>query len=308
MKDIDIYKTLTEITGDGSRVLRDVEMKEHTSFRTGGRADYMVELESPEETAALLRALTEAGIPWYVLGNGSNVLVRDGGFHGVVLHIGERMSRILIEGDRLTAGAGALLSAVASEAAKASLTGLEFASGIPGSIGGAVFMNAGAYDGEMAMVTESVTAVAADGTMHTYPLEDLDFSYRHSRFSGSEELVLSAVLRLQKGEEEAIYGKMKELAARRRDKQPLHLPSAGSTFKRPEGYFAGQLIDEAGCRGLSVGDAQVSPKHAGFIVNNGGASAKDVTDLIALVQKRVKENSGVDLVPEVRVIGEEPEA
>ncbi len=308
MKDIDIYKTLTEITGDDSRVLRDVDMKEHTSFRTGGRADFMVEPDSPEETAALLRALAVSGTPWYVLGNGSNVLVRDGGFRGVILHIGEGMSTIRVDGERVTAMAGALLSAVASEAAKAELNGLEFASGIPGSIGGAVFMNAGAYDGEMAMVTESVTAVAPDGTMHTYGPEELDFSYRHSRFSNSDDLVLSAVLRLQKGREDAIYGRMKELAAKRRDKQPLHLPSAGSTFKRPEGYFAGQLIDEAGCRGLSVGAAQVSPKHAGFVVNNGGASAKEITDLIALVQKRVKENSGVDLVPEVRVIGEESEA
>lgn len=301
---LSLYEMLKNVIGDEDRVLRDVPMKEYTTFRAGGNADLMAVPADEEELNGVLEVLHRENVPYFVLGNGSDVLVRDGGYHGVILHVGKAMSDIRVEGERLTAQAGALLSAAASEAAKHSLTGMEFASGIPGSIGGAVFMDAGAYDGEMKMIVESVRALMPDGTVRSFSGEELDFSYRHSVFMENEAVILSAVLKLEKGDRAAIDAKMKDLNQRRVSKQPLEKASAGSTFKRPEGYFAGKLIDDAGCRGLSVGAAQVSPKHAGFIVNNGGATASDILDLIALVQMKVKEDFGVELHPEVRIIGD----
>lgn len=301
---LSLYEKLKNIIRDDERLLRDVPMKEYTTFRAGGNADYMVIPANEEELTGVLEVLHREGVPYFVLGNGSDVLVRDGGYHGVIIHVGKAMAAVSVDGERVTAQAGALLSAVASEAARHSLTGMEFASGIPGSIGGAVFMDAGAYDGEMKLIVESARALMPDGTIRSFAGEELDFSYRHSIFMDNEAVILSAVLKLEKGDRDAIDAKMKDLNQRRISKQPLDKPSAGSTFKRPEGYFAGKLIDDAGCRGLSVGAAQVSPKHAGFIVNNGGATASDILDLIALVQMKVKDDFGVDLHPEVRIIGD----
>lgn len=299
-----IYGILKEILGEDN-IQRDVPMSEHITFRTGGPADIMAVPSCEEDVRKTVSALRSENVPYYILGNGSNVLVRDGGFRGVIIHIGKALAEVRVEGDCVYAGAGAMLSAVANAAAAESLEGLEFASGIPGSAGGAVFMNAGAYDGEISMVIESADALMPDGNIITFKKEDLDLGYRHSIFMDNGAVILSAVFKLKKGDKDSILEKIKDLTQRRTSKQPLELPSAGSTFKRPEGYFAGKLIDDAGCRGLSLGAAQVSPKHAGFVVNNGGATASEILDLIHLVQMRVKETSGVDLETEMRIIGED---
>ncbi len=300
-----VYDGLRALVADDQQVLRDVPMSEYTTFRIGGPADIMVLPSCTDEVKGCAEFLRRENVPFYVLGNGSDILVRDGGFRGVILHIGKLMSGIRVEGGHVYAGAGALLSAAANTAAKHALAGMEFASGIPGSIGGAVFMNAGAYDGEISMIVESVQALTADGEVKNMQAGELDLGYRHSIFMDNGAVVLSAVFRLEHGDRDKINEKMRDFTQRRTSKQPLELPSAGSTFKRPEGYFAGKLIQDAGCKGLSVGAAQVSPKHAGFVVNNGGASAEEVIDLIRMVQLRVKETSGVDLETEVRIIGEE---
>lgn len=300
----EIYRNLLELTGDPERVMLDVPMSEHTTFRTGGPADIMIEPSGTVELAEVILFLNRSGAEYYILGNGSNVLVRDGGYRGVIIRIGNRMSSISITGTTLTAQSGALLSTAAREACEHSLEGMEFASGIPGSVGGAVFMNAGAYGGEMKQIIVSVTAVTKEGEIVRYSARELELGYRHSLFESNEAVITEAVLELRYGDKDRIVERMKDLAERRRSKQPLNLPSAGSTFKRPPGYFAGQLIDNAQMRGVSLGGAQVSPKHAGFIVNNGDATSQDILDLITLVQMRVKETSGVDLEREVRVIGE----
>lgn len=244
---------------------------------------------------------------YMVIGNGSNVLVKDGGYKGAIVKIGEAFSNISVntsEGS-ITASPGALLSKIAKVAMENELTGFEFASGIPGSIGGAIFMNAGAYDGEMAHVVEFVKLISKDGTNERILFsKDLEFGYRHSIIQETEEIVTEVKLKLKKGNISDIKGKMKELAIKRNQKQPVHLPSAGSFFKRPTGYYAGALIEEAGLKGLSVGDAQVSPLHAGFIVNNGKATATEIIQLMHLVQETVKNQTGVILEPEVRIIGE----
>ena len=299
-----IYGELLSIIGSEDRVRSDVSMKEHTTFRAGGKADLMVEPATEEELAALIRYVNERELPFFVLGNGSDVLVRDGGYHGIIIYIGKNFSSFRVEDNRIRIQAGALLPEAAVAAAEHSLTGLEFASGIPGSVGGAVFMNAGAYGGEMSMVVESVDAVMPDGSSRTFYRDELEYGYRHSVFMHNDAVIMAATLLLAPGDREEIRALMEDLTRRRREKQPLEKASAGSTFKRPTGYFAGKLIDDAGCRGLSVGGAQVSPKHAGFIVNNGDATATEILDLIALVQMRVKETSGVDLHPEVRIIGD----
>ena len=274
-------------------------------------------MPSVEELKKLLPFCRKEGIPFTILGNGSNVLISDDGLPGVTVRIGKEMEDIRLmpveEEDgavrRLFAGAGALLSSIAHAAAEQSLKGMEFASGIPGSFGGAILMNAGAYGGEMKDVLESVTVLTAEGEEKTYPAEELDLSYRHSRFSSygedgtPEEIIMGGVLRLERGEKEAIREKMRELNHRRVEKQPLEYPSAGSTFKRPEGYFAGKLIEDAGLRGYTVGGAQVSEKHCGFVVNRGGATAAEIYRLMKDVQRIVKENQGVELFPEVRLLG-----
>lgn len=287
------------------RTLRtDEPMSAHTTFRAGGTAAVYAE-PTEDELAELLPFLQEQGIGYFLLGNGSNVLFSDSGFDGLVIGIGRQMGRIHTEGNVLTAGAGALLSSVAAEALKHSLSGMEFASGIPGSVGGGVFMNAGAYGGEVKDILRRVTVLTPAGNRKTYAVSDLDLSYRHSIFSAGAagEVVLSAVFALTPGDPEKIKGTTQDFSARRREKQPLEFPSAGSTFKRPEGHFAGKLIEDAGLKGFSVGGACVSEKHAGFVVNTGGATASDIYAVIRGVQERVFAASGVQLEPEVRLIG-----
>ena len=282
----------------------DEPMSRHTTFRTGGPASLFLcpgNMEELEKTAELIRKL---GLPSFILGNGSNLLVSDAGFEGVVISL-ERLDGIELVGDnKILAQAGALNSGIAAFARDNSLTGFEFAAGIPGTIGGAMIMNAGAYGGEMKMITEQVDVLSPDGEIMTLSNDSMEFGYRTSAIKGRGYIVLSALLKLDKGSEKEISETMKELALKRKEKQPLEYPSAGSTFKRPEGYFAGKLIEDAGLRGFSVGDAQVSEKHCGFVVNKGNATSSDIYELIKEVKSRVYASSGVTLEPEVIMVGE----
>lgn len=275
----------------------------HTTFRAGGEADCLIEMENEEQLKKVQRYLELIEEPFFILGNGSNLLVSDEGYHGVILKIGKKMSGITVEGTRITAGAGALMSQVARAAMEHGLTGLEFAAGIPGSIGGGVVMNAGAYGGEMAQVVRTVTVVGRDGETLELDNETMEFGYRTSTLKRNAFTVTEVVFALEEGNREEIRAKMEELAARRREKQPLEYPSAGSTFKRPEGYFAGELIMKAGLRGYQIGGARVSDKHCGFLINTGKATASDIWDLICEVQERVKACFGVSLEPEVVFLG-----
>jgi len=286
------------------QIILDAPMSEHTTFKIGGPADCLLKPASIEETQKILQLVREYELPLTFVGNGSNMLVRDKGIRGVVLNFADTISGINVEGTRMIVGSGALLKDVAEVAAQHSLAGMEFACGIPGSIGGAVFMNAGAYGGETKNVVKSVRAVTQAGEIKSYSLEELELGYRHSIFQTNGEAIVEVELELTPGKEEEIRAGIADFTQRREAKQPLEMPSAGSTFKRPEGYFAGTLIDQTGLKGLSVGGAQVSTKHAGFVVNKGGATAADVVNLIHEVQKRVKEAHGVELQPEVRMIGE----
>lgn len=288
-----------------NRFRLDEPMKLHTTFKIGGPADCLIFPASMEETEKVLALVNEYKLPLTILGNGSNVLVQDKGIRGVVVKFARPMAKIRHEGTRIIAGAGALLKDVSEAAAQSSLTGLEFACGIPGSIGGAIFMNAGAYDGEMKNVADTVRTVDREGRIHTYSRDELDLGYRHSRFQDNGEAIVEVELCLEPGDSKAIRAKMDDFTQRRESKQPLEMPSAGSTFKRPKGYFAGTLIQETGLKGLQVGGAQVSTKHAGFVVNaTGNATAADVRGLIHEVQQRVYEKHGVMLHPEVRIIGD----
>ena len=255
-------------------------MSRRTTFRAGGAADWLVEPDTEGQLAEIIRLCREQQVPWYILGNGSNLLVGDKGFHGVMIVLGKSWNQVEITGQTIRAGAGALLYTVAKQALAASLTGLEFASGIPGTIGGAVVMNAGAYGGEMCQVLTRVRVLSRG------------------------YIILEAELLLEMGSQEEIRSQMQDYAGRRREKQPLEYPSAGSTFKRPAGYFAGKLIDEAGLRGFGVGGAQVSEKHCGFVINRGGATAADIVELCRQVKERVFQNSGVELELEVKLLGE----
>lgn len=286
------------------QLLLDEPMSRHTTFEIGGPVDCLIFPASLRETQKVLKLVKAYHLPLTILGNGSNILVRDKGIRGVVVKFGKPMSAIRCEGTRIIAGAGALLKDVAEYAADHSLAGLEYACGIPGSIGGAVFMNAGAYDGETKNVAEAVRAVDKDGNVHTFNRNELALGYRHSVFQTNGEAVCEVELQLQPGDARKIRAKIADFTERRKSRQPLDMPSAGSTFKRPEGYFAGTLIEQTGLKGLAVGGAQVSVKHAGFVVNAGGATAADVENLIHEVQRRVKEQHGVELHPEVRMIGE----
>ena len=281
----------------------DEPMSAHTSFRIGGPADYLVQPATAEELAEVLAFSARAGIPAFVMGNGTNLLVADEGYRGVIVQLFRNMNDIRVEGNEITAQAGALLSAVASKALEASLTGFEFAAGIPGTLGGACTMNAGAYGGEMKDVLKSVKVLDGEGEIRILPAKDLALGYRTSAIMQGGMIVLEATMELKKGSPEAISSYMKDLAGRRRDKQPLDMPSAGSTFKRPEGYFAGKLIQDAGLRGKSVGGAQVSEKHCGFVINTGSATAADVMGLIDLIRETVLADAGVLLTPEVRFLG-----
>jgi len=289
---------------EASRVFANEPMHRHTTFRIGGPADYLVLPASAAEVVALVKLAREKGVPITILGNGSNVLVLDGGIRGLVLKFGAAMSSIASKGSTIIAGAGALLSEIARFAAEKYLTGFEFAVGIPGSIGGAVYMNAGAYESEMSSVVKAAVGVTPDGTVRRFGRDALEFGYRHSVFQDNGCIICEIEIELMPSDPETIKRKMEEYTALRLLKQPVDLPSAGSTFKRPPGRFAGTLIEQAGLKGLSVGGAKVSEKHAGFIVNVGDATAKDVLALIQEVQRRVFERFGVLLQPEVRVLGE----
>lgn len=286
-------------------VRQNAPMRDYTSFQIGGTADLLLLPETKEALQACCKAVRASGLSAYILGAGSNVLVGDGGIRGVVIRLGAPFSRIRQSGTMLIAEAGVSLARLASAALEAGLSGLEFASGIPGSLGGAVFMNAGAYGGEMKdVVVETEYLDVSDGTLHRVTGADHGFDYRRSVFTGTEHLIVESRLQLTPGEPETIRAAMRDLNSRRKEKQPLHYPSAGSTFKRPAGYFAAKLIEDAGLKGAKVGGAQVSEKHAGFIVNTGGATAADVRRLMAHVQKEVFEAFGVMLEPEVRLLGE----
>lgn len=297
------FEKLCLAAGNG-QVTRDEMMNRHTTFRVGGPASYFVSPDGDESLKKVLLLCREEQMPYYILGNGSNLLVSDKGYGGVMILMGEGFAQIRedVSGE-LAAGAGALLSRIAREAQEHSLTGFEFAAGIPGTLGGAVVMNAGAYDGEMKNVLKTVSVMDKNGRILELSANELELGYRRSCIQEKEYIVLSAVISLKQGDKEAIQTKMAELAGKRRDKQPLEYPSAGSTFKRPAGYFAGKLIEDAGLRGYREGGAQVSEKHCGFVINSGGATAEDIRSLCRSVQKKVKETSGVDLETEVRMIG-----
>lgn len=286
----------------GGRIATKEPMSAHTTFKTGGAADVFVELSSLEELKAVLKLLK--GERFYLIGNGSNLLVSDQGLRGVVLHLTKGFSEIRVEGNTIVSGAAATLSQIARTALDNSLSGFAFAAGIPGSLGGAIVMNAGAYDGEMRQVVKHVTLLDYEGNIVQKSAEEMHFSYRHSILKEEPFIVLEAEIELQKGVQSEIRKKMDDFAARRREKQPLEYPSAGSTFKRPEGYFAAKLIQDAGLKGFCVGDAQVSEKHCGFVVNKGNAASADIYALIREVQKRVKDSLGVEIETEVICLGE----
>lgn len=279
-------------------------MTKHTSFHIGGPAELMAQPQSEAELQSLLLKAAEAAVPVTLVGNGSNLLVRDKGIRGLVIKLGSMLRDIKVSGNVLTFGSGVSLAQASKKAAELGLSGMEFAVGIPGSIGGAVYMNAGAYDGEMSKVVKSVRVMDAAGEVSELSASELDFGYRHSALQGSSKIVTSVTVELAAGDKQAIAEKMADFSNRRITKQPLELPSAGSMFKRPPGYFAGTLIDQTGLKGYTVGGAQVSTKHAGFVVNIGGATAADVLQLISDVQAKVFAAHGVHLEPEVLVLGE----
>ena len=286
-------------------VLTSVRMDGYTTFKIGGPVDLMIIPKSLDELRSVVLYLNEVEIPWMVLGNGSNLLVRDKGIRGAVLLIEKNMEEVNVQGCEIVASAGVLLSKLSKIIARQALTGFEFASGIPGTLGGGIVMNAGAYDGEMKDVVTWVLTMDREGNLHKYNSQESEFGYRHSRFQESDEIILSAGLTLHKGDPEAIDAKIREFTKLRTSKQPLDKGSAGSTFKRPTGYFAGKLIMDAGLSGYAVGDAQVSPKHCGFVVNNQGASCQDVLTVIQDVRDRVKSLYGVELETEIKIVGEE---
>lgn len=301
--DSNFLKKLIEIAGSG-QVCTDEPMKQHTTFRIGGRADYFVSPTETEQIRKVIELCRQENMPWYVIGNGSNLLVSDHGFRGVIIRLFKNYAGLRIEGEQIFVQAGALLSRTANAALQEGLTGFEFAAGIPGTIGGAMVMNAGAYGGEMKDITESVTVLTPEGELLTLKREELEMGYRTSLIARKGYLVLEAVLKLTRGNQEQIKEKMADLRQRRISKQPLEYPSAGSTFKRPQGYFAGKLIMDAGLRGFQVGGAQVSEKHCGFVINTGDATAEDVLELIRQVSAKVRALEGVTLEPEVRLLGE----
>lgn len=299
-----LYRVLCEAVQEEAAVCRREPMSRHTTFRTGGPAKLFV---CPKDKDALVRVLTvcrEWDEPWFILGNGSNLLVSDRGFPGVMIAMEPGFHDVFIDGNRIRAGAGAMLSRIARKACEAGLTGLEFAAGIPGTLGGAAVMNAGAYGAEMKDVLESVLVLREDGKEQRISAEALELGYRTSSLARQGKIVLEAVLCLRPGRTEEIQARMEELSRARKEKQPLEYPSAGSTFKRPQGYFAGKLIQDAGLKGMQIGGAQVSEKHSGFIINRKDAAAQDIYYLCRHVAGRVKEQFGVELELEVRLLGE----
>lgn len=299
----EIIKCFNDLLGE-EKVRISEPMNRHTTFRIGGPADYFLLPSTAEEVKKILEICKEKELPYFILGNGSNLLVSDEGYCGVIIQLYRNYGGIIVEGTNIRAGAGALLSQIASAAKNASLTGFEFAGGIPGTLGGAVVMNAGAYGGEMKDVLKEVTVMTEQGEIMTIPAEKLEMGYRTSLVKKAGYLVLEAVISLKAGDVEEIKAIMKDLTEKRVSKQPLEYPSAGSTFKRPEGYFAGKLIMDAGLRGYQVGGAQVSEKHCGFVINKGDATAADICQLMRDVSDKVQAQFGVVLEPEVKMIGE----
>lgn len=287
------------------KIIKDVEMKDYTSFKAGGKANKMVICEREDEVIETLREIKEKNEKYIMLGNGSNTLIKDSGFSGTVIKLGDSFSKIIRTGNNLVCGGNTLMSVVAKYALKEGLTGFEFASGIPGSIGGAFFMNAGAYGGEIKDIAKSAKIISRDTLeLKEVGLSDMGLSYRHSAFQENGDIILSVEISLEEGNKSEIESTMKDLAKKRNSKQPVQFPSAGSFFKRPEGHFAGKLIQDSGMKGVSVGGAQVSELHSGFIINKGNATATDIIQLMELVQKKVYEKFGVSLEPEVRIIGD----
>ncbi len=300
----EVYKQLSELL-PSAEILYNEPMSKHTTFRVGGAADVFIRIVSEEQLKVLIPELVKREIPYYVIGKGSNLLVGDKGFRGVVIQLDEAFESIKVNNNAVTACAGASMAKIAKTALQNSLTGFEFAAGIPGCVGGGVIMNAGAYDGEMKDVVSKVRVLCKDGNIKEYTNEEMCFGYRVSALKNKPEyIVLEVEMILEPGNEEEILAKMQDLAKRRKDKQPLEYPSAGSTFKRPEGYFAGKLIGDAGLSGYSVGGAEVSEKHNGFVINRGNATAADVRTLIETIQCKVYEQFGVNLEREVIYLGE----
>ena len=299
----ELYTGLCEIAGTG-HVYQNEPMSRHTTFRIGGPADVFVVPESTRALAKTVSFCRTNQVPFYILGNGSNLLIGDKGYRGVVIQIYRNLNDIQVRGEKICAQAGAMLSVIAKQALANALTGFEFASGIPGTLGGAVMMNAGAYGGEIKDVFQEALVLTPEGELQKLSCEEMEFGYRTSVVEKRNYIVLEATLKLHLGDEAAIRQRMEELKLQRTTKQPLDLPSAGSTFKRPEGYFAGKLIMDAGLRGFSVGGAQVSEKHCGFVVNKGGATAADVRELMRQVTERVETQFGVTLEPEVKMLGD----
>lgn len=287
------------------RLLFHEEMKKHTTFRIGGPADIIALPRDEEDVCTLISFCQQRDIPLFIFGMGSNLLVRDGGIRGIAIKLGENLDAVEVMGEEINAQAGVKLSTLARIASFHSLSGLEFAEGIPGSLGGALVMNAGAYNGEMQAIVKEATAIGPDGDLKIFKAEEMQFGYRRSIFQGNGFTVISARLKLVYGKRDEIENRMQEFARRREEKQPLDKPSAGSTFKRPQGFYVGPMLEELGLKGFSIGGAQVSRKHAGFIVNSGNATASDVIQLIAYIQQKARERFGVNLQTEIRVVGEE---
>ena len=299
----EFYQKLCEIVGK-EQVLTDESMRKHTTFRIGGPADYLVLPQKAEEIGEIVAYCKKMNVPWYVMGNGSNLLVADQGVRGVVIQLLRNFNKIVVQQNKISAQAGAGNALIARQALDASLTGFEFAAGIPGTIGGAVVMNAGAYGGEMKDIITEVTVLDEQGEIQIIPVDKLELGYRTSIIARKGYIVLEVCLELNNGRADEIKSRMDELKEQRVTKQPLDYPSAGSTFKRPEGYFAGKLIMDAGLRGFTVGGAQISEKHCGFVINKGNATAQDVIDLMEETKKIVMEKFGVVLEPEVKRLGQ----
>ena len=297
-----IYEKLADIAGEGN-VLEHESMSSHCSFRAGGEARFFVTVQDENRLFKLMDFIEGRELPWFLLGNGSNLLVSDAGYDGIIIRLGRGFENISVEGDRITAGSAAMLSRIAAFAAENSLSGMEFASGIPGSLGGALTMNAGAYGGEMKDIVEEVRIYFCGSGVTAADNAAMEFGYRNSLIKKRRGIVLGSSLRLTPGDREQICAKAAEFNRQRREKQPLEYPSAGSTFKRPEGNYAGKLISDAGCKGMCVGGACVSEKHAGFVINKGNATAGDIYSLMCKVQKKVRQDFDVMLEPEVILLG-----
>ena len=299
-----IYKELLNIL-DEKNIKVDEPMKKHISFKVGGPADFLVKPKTEEELRNVVEFAKKENVPFIVIGNGSNLLVKDGGIRGIVIELSDNFNNYEIDGNIIKAQSGALLAIIGRNAMKNSLTGFEFAAGIPGTLGGALAMNAGAYGGEMKQVVKTVRHMDRHGNIFELSNEEMKFEYRRSLLTTKDYIVLSAVIELQPGNVEEIKEIMADYSNRRSTKQPLNFPSAGSTFKRPEGHFAAKLIDDCGLRGLNLRGAQVSDKHCGFVINSGGATAKDILDLMFIVKSTVNAKFGIMLEEEVKILGED---